>query len=106
MVMQYPHLLTIDEGDTAILGTTGNWEPTDETPSATSYPCREERGGNQKIALEDGEVHSYSSLIYCPLNTPTILPGSIVTVMQGTTVRAKGEVKAFIRDQFNCRIWL
>lgn len=72
------------------------------------YECRAEINSQAKqIVLQDGTAYTYSSLIYCPLATPDIEPGTnILVVDQDNKTRIEGQVKGFSRGELNCRIWV
>lgn len=75
--------------------------------SETGYKCRAEINSQAKqIILADGTAYQYSSLIYCPLETPDLQPGTNILVTDGTLTRIEGKVMGFSRGQLNCRIWV
>ena len=73
-----------------------------------SYKVRAELNSKaQSIVLPDGTTYQYQAVIYCPLGTQTVEPGTRVLVTDEAGLkRIEGIVKGCVVDQFNMKIWV
>lgn len=69
--------------------------------------CRDEiNGSGAKITTEDNQYYTFTAVVYCPKNTPTIGKGVKIQVWHGDELRLQGEIVRFGKDQLHTRIWL
>jgi hypothetical protein len=106
-LIQYPHLASIFENVEATRDENGNWvDPVPE--DAKTFICRAEPAiGNRNNGLKeggDGAVTDFNWIVYCPLETPDIVPGTQIIVYGAMQIQ--DSVKRFSRGQLNVRIWL
>ncbi len=103
---RYPHELYICDGQAASLGTSGDWSAP-EGSFTLVCECREEpNGSGRTVALNDGTLRQYSSMIYLPVDITDVDIGSQIQVKAGDgTVRFTGEVIRVSYDRKNSRIW-
>ncbi|MVM35265.1 hypothetical protein GO755_34910 [Spirosoma sp. HMF4905] len=86
----------------------GNFQESGITWTIAS-PCRDEaNSGGNRVQLTDSSTVVYESLIQLPKSCPDIAVNTPIRVMamDQSTIRVKGEVKRFSRDQLHCRIWI
>lgn len=105
MLIQYPHIASVfGTGQGVRNENTGDWVAGDPE-SALTFKCRAEpQAGNGVIENKDGSVINFNWILYCPLDTPTLLIGTTIIIYgltQGTDM-----VKRFSKGQLNTRIWL
>lgn len=105
MVVQYPYILQVLFLTGSTQDANGNYQEQTET-WANYCRCRDEAGAGKKVTTVDGNVHDYSYLIQMPRGVEAIAPGTMVQVMQGSEVRAKGKVIYSRKDQMHSRIWV
>ena len=102
---QYPDTITITTAASAyqnasgvwVQGATGNYE----------FSCRAEVNSmGRKIVSADGALIDYSFLIYMPVSTVVIPPGSdyVLNALNNGTI--SGRVRLAKNGQLNSRLWL
>jgi hypothetical protein len=105
MVVRYPHTLTVESLQESQQDGDGNWVTT-AGEEVEPVKCRFEQ--NTKGALikaVDGSDLLYSGVIW--LKEKADLPiGAKVTVLDGATVKATGDVKQKDASQQTNRLWL
>jgi hypothetical protein len=105
--IQYPHLASIFENVEATRDNNGNW--VDSIPeNAKTFKCRAAPAiANQNNGLiegDDGGVINFNWILYCPVETPDIVPGTQIIVYG--KMLTPDMVKRFDRNQLHVRIWL
>ena len=101
MVIQYPDLIELSWSDAPTQDGDGNWMEGEK--SLASLSCRAEPNGEGKtVTSVDGQVVQYQFTIYMPTPDTDIPAGSIVD-LNGKEI---GEVKRFVKGQFNSRLWV
>lgn len=103
VVKQYPHTLVIPGiAGESTQNEDGTWSTTEPTPPV-NQSCRYEAAGRQnQIKGADGEIYTYTGIVYMPLSAPDIANTIEVTV----TGRITAKVIYFYRGQLNCTMYL
>lgn len=107
MVMKrYPHELYICDGQTAFLGTSGDWSASEGSYTLVGE-CREEpNGSGRTVTLNDGTLRQFSSMIYLPVGIIGVDVGAKLYVnSEDGSLRFIGKVLRVSYDRKHSRIW-
>jgi hypothetical protein len=102
---QYPDSITVTTSASASQNASGIW--TAGASGSYTFLCRAEvNGTGRQIAGDDGAMIDYSFLVFLPVTTVVIPPGSgfILTALSNGTI--SGKVKRASNGQLNSRLWL
>lgn len=105
MVSQYPYILQVLN----LLGGgyDENGNPIPPSEQWINYcRCRDEAGNGRTVTTQDGVQHQYSFLVQMPKGVDEVKAGTKVKVVDGSDVRASGEVIYSRKDQLHSRLWV
>ena len=104
-MVQYPDSIVVTTSASASQNASGVW--TAGATGSYSLDCRAEvNGSGRRITSADGALIDYSFLVFMPVMTTVIPPGSdfVLTALSDGTIT--GQVKRASNGQLNSRLWL
>lgn len=105
MVKQYPYAgKAIVTGDSVKVGS--SWIEAEPT-TILETKCRVEPArSSQYLQGQDGKSITYNSIVYMPIPSVDLKPGTLFEVWDGEKLIVREMVKQYSRGQLNARVWL
>lgn len=106
MVKQYPYTGIATHAAESVKNDSGNWVGGSDSVILET-PCRVEPAkANQYLEGTDGKRITLTSVVYMPIPSLDLKPGTLFEVRDGETVIVKETIKQYSRGQLNARVWL
>lgn len=102
---QYPDSILITTASSGSQNASGIW--TAGASGTQTFSCRAEvNGTGRKVVGDDGVLIDYSFLVFMPITSVVIAPGSSFVLTALTNGTISGTVKRASNGQLNSRLWL
>jgi hypothetical protein len=102
-----PHKLYVRQAITSQEKDDNGFEKKTPTEWVFRCDCRQSPQSGQVVSGANGESYAYSSIVYADKNTDYISAGTHVEVRDADEyVLIAGNVKRFVKNSMNARIWV